>query len=173
MLDINHNIDIILMDIEMLGMNGIKATIKVKATYPQIKILVLTAFNGYENIFNVIKARAAGYLLKEITPSDLHQGIHEPLNGGAAMHPAKAFKTSKLLRNPQNFENKCDLEVKLSRREIKVLKQLSKGLSYSSIAQNLFISRSTVRKHIENIYTKLQVNNKLEAVEKARNNNLI
>jgi len=127
MLDIKHHIDIILMDIEISGMNEIEATIKVKATHPQIKILVLTVFDDNENIFNVIKAGADGYLLKETTPTDLHQGIHEKLNGGAAMHPSIAFKTLKLLRNPQNFETKCDLEGKLSGRKIEVLEQLSKG----------------------------------------------
>lgn len=169
----NHHIDLILMDIEMPGMNGIEATLLVKSLYPQIKILVLTVFDDDENIFNVIKAGADGYLLKEITPNELHQAIIETLNGGAAMHPSIAFKTLKLLRNPQNFKNKSALEVKLSPREIEVLEQLSKGLSYNVIAENLFLSPSTVRKHIENIYTKLQVHNKLEAVEKARNNNLI
>lgn len=89
------------------------------------------------------------------------------------MHPSIAFKTLKLLRNPQNFDAKCELEVKLSSREIEVLEQLSKGLTYNVIAQNLFLSPSTVRKHIENIYTKLQVHNKLEAIDKARSNNLI
>ena len=172
-LEENHHIDIILMDIEMPRMNGIEATLRVKSRYPQIKILVLTVFDDDENIFNVIKAGADGYLLKEITPDELYQAIQETLNGGAAMHPSIAFKTLKLLRNPQNFEEKCDLDVKLSSREIEVLEQLSKGLSYNLIAQNLFLSPSTVQKHIENIYTKLQVHNKLEAVEKARNNNLI
>ena len=172
-LEENHNIDIILMDIEMPGMNGIEATFQVKTKYPHIKILVLTVFDDDENIFNIIKAGADGYLLKEITPNELYQAIHETLNGGAAMHPSIAFKTLKLLRNPQDFENKCDLEFKLTSREIEVLEQLSKGLRYNIIAENLFLSPSTIRKHIENIYKKLQVHNKLEAVEKARNNNLI
>ena len=169
----NPNIDIILMDIEMPGMNGIEATFQVKTKHPHIKILVLTVFDDDENIFNIIKAGADGYLLKEITPNELNQAIEETLNGGAAMHPSIAFKTLKLLRNPQNFENKCDLEFKLSSREIEVLEQLSKGLSYNTIAENLCLSPSTIRKYIENIYKKLQVHNKLEAVEKARNNNLI
>lgn len=172
-LEENHIIDIILMDIEMPGMNGIEATFQVKNKYPNIKILVLTVFDDDENIFNIIKAGADGYLLKEITPNELYQAIHETLNGGAAMHPSIAFKTLKLLRNTQDFENKCDLEFKLTSREIEVLEQLSKGLSYNIIAENLFLSPSTIRKHIENIYKKLQVHNKLEAVEKARNNNLI
>lgn len=154
-LDINHNIDLILMDIEMPGMNGIDATIHIKSKYPHIKILVLTVFDDDENIFNVIKAGADGFLLKEITPTELHQGIQETLNGGTAMHPSIACKTLKSLRNPQNFETKCNLEVRLSPREIEVLEQLSKGLIYINIAENLFLSPSTVRKHIENIYIKL------------------
>lgn len=169
----NHNIDIILMDLEMPGMNGIQATFEIKSKYPQIKILVLTVFDDDENIFKVIKAGADGYLLKEITPNELYQGIQETLKGGAAMHPSIAFKTLKLLRNPRDFNNKPDLDIKLTPREIEVLEQLSKGLCSNVIATNLFLSPSTVRKHIENIYTKLQVHNKLEAVEKARNNNII
>jgi DNA-binding NarL/FixJ family response regulator len=72
-----------------------------------------------------------------------------------------------------NFEEKCQEEIKLTTREVEVLEQLSKGLNYNIIADNLFLSPSTVRKHIENIYNKLQVHNKLEAIQKAKNNNLI
>jgi len=170
----NHNIDLILMDIEMLEMNGIEATAAVKSKYPHIKIIMLTVFDNDENIFNAIKAGADGYLLKDVNPKELYDGIIETLNGGAAMNPSIAFKTLKLLRNPINFENKtAQEEIKLSPREIDVLEQLSKGLTYTVIAENLILSPSTIRRHIENIYTKLQVHNKLEAVQKARNNNLI
>lgn len=173
-LEENHNIDLILMDIEMPTMNGIEATLAVKARYPHIRILMLTVFDNDENIFNAIKAGADGYLLKEINAKQLHQGILETLNGGAAMHPSIAFKTLKLLRDPVDFgTTETQEEIKLSQREIEVLEQLSKGLNYLSIADNLILSPSTVRKHIENIYTKLQVHNKLEAVEKARNNKII
>jgi DNA-binding NarL/FixJ family response regulator len=112
-------------------------------------------------------------LLKEVNPKELHQGIIETLNGGAAMNPSIALKTLKLLRNPVNFEEKCQEEIKLTTREVEVLEQLSKGLNYNIIADNLFLSPSTVRKHIENIYNKLQVHNKLEAIQKAKSNNLI
>lgn len=173
-LEENHNIDLILMDIEMPNMNGIEATLAVKTKYPQIRILMLTVFDNDENIFNAIKAGADGYLLKEINPKQLQQGILETLNGGAAMHPSIAFKTLKLLRDPVEFgATEVQEEIKLSQREIEVLEQLSKGLNYLSIADNLILSPSTVRKHIENIYTKLQVHNKLEAVQKARTNKII
>jgi len=173
-LESNHNLNLILMDIEMPVMNGIEATEKIKQKYPHIKIIMLTVFDNDENIFNAIKAGADGYLLKEINAGDLHSGILETLNGGAAMNPSIALKTLKLLRNPFVAQDKKDLQdIKLTEREIDVLEQLSKGLSYNAIANNLMLSTGTIRKHIEHIYRKLQVHNKLEAVQKARRNNLI
>jgi DNA-binding NarL/FixJ family response regulator len=173
-LEKNHNIDLILMDIEMPKMNGIEATCLIKQKYPQIKIIMLTVFDNDENIFNAIKAGADGYLLKEVNPKDLHQGIVETMNGGATMTPSIAMKTLNLFRNPTAFENIPDKEeYNLTTREIEVLEQLSKGLKYNAIAENLFLSAGTIRKHVENIYAKLQVHNKLEAIQKAKNNKLI
>ena len=170
----NHNIYVILMDIDMPILNGIEATEIIKNKYPHIKVIMLTVFDNDENIFNAIKAGADGYLLKEVEPKTLYEGIIDTLNGGAAMNPSIALKTLKLLRNPIDLDNKKEEEIiKLSAREIDVLEQLSKGLNYINIAENLFLSPATVRKHIENIYTKLQVHNKLEAVQKAKKNNLI
>jgi len=170
----NKNIDLVLMDIEMPVMNGIEATFELKKRYPQIKIIMLTVFDNDENIFNAIKAGADGYLLKEVDPNTLYSGIQETLSGGAAMTPSIALKTLKLLRNPVDFDASLETEeIKLTHREVEVLEQLSKGLSYNVIAENLFLSPSTVRKHIENIYSKLQVHSKLEAVQKAKRNNLI
>lgn len=173
-LEKNHNVDLILMDIEMPKMNGIEAVEIVKNKYPQIKIIMLTVFDNDENIFKSIKAGADGYLLKEVNPKDLHQGIIETINGGATMTPSIAMKTLKLFRNPSAFESISDQEeYNLTPREIEVLEQLSKGLKYNAIAENLFLSTGTIRKHVENIYTKLQVHNKLEAIQKAKNNKLI
>ena len=173
-LEDNHNIDIILMDIEMPVLNGIETTEIVKQKYPHIKIIMLTVFDNDENIFNAIKAGADGYLLKEVNPKDLHDGIVETLKGGAAMNPSIAMKTLKLLRNPIQIQSQQDKEdITLTNRETEVLEQLSKGLSYNAIADNLILSTGTIRKHIENIYKKLQVHNKLEAVQKAKKNNLI
>ena len=173
-LDKNHNVDLILMDIEMPVMNGIEATQLVKQRYPQIKIIMLTVFDNDENIFKSIKAGADGYLLKEVNAEDVHQGIIETLNGGATMTPSIALKTLKLFRNPIDFDHATNQEeIQLTTREVEVLEQLSKGLKYQHIAENLFLSVGTIRKHVENIYTKLQVHNKLEAIQKAKNNNLI
>ncbi|MBO6632202.1 MAG: response regulator transcription factor [Psychroserpens sp.] len=161
-LEVNHNLDLILMDIEMPVLNGIESTEIVKNKYPHIKIIMLTTFDNDEHIFNAIKAGADGYLLKEINAKDLHDGIIDTLNGGAAMNPSIALKTLKLLRNPLSIENEKDKEIiKLSNRETEVLEHLSKGLNYVQIAENLILSTGTVRKHIENIYRKLKVNNKI------------
>ncbi len=173
-LEVNHNIDVILMDIQMPEMDGITATEIVKSKYPHIKIIMLTVFDDDENIFNAIKAGANGYLLKEIDAENLHKCILEVINGGAPMTPSIALKTLNLLRNPLIIDNCEEVEkIKLTNRETDILEHLSKGLNYNEIADNLIISPSTVRKHIENIYKKLQVHNKMEAVLIAQKHKLI
>jgi DNA-binding NarL/FixJ family response regulator len=168
----NSNVDVILMDIQMPEMDGIKATEIVKNKYPQIKVIMLTVVDDDSYVFDAIKAGANGYLLKEVNAENLYKSIEEVMNGGAPMTPSIALKTLNLLRNPI-IETTEKEEIKLSKRETEILIQLSKGLNYQEIAENLIISPSTVRKHIENIYKKLQVHNKLEAVMKAQKNNLI
>jgi DNA-binding NarL/FixJ family response regulator len=173
-IDEDHLIDLVLMDIEMPFLNGVEATEQIKKKYPQIKIVILTVFDNDENIFNAIKAGADGYLLKDVDPESLYKGIKDTLNGGAAMTPSIALRTLKLLRNPIDLKSIAEQEqVSLTNREAEVLEQLSNGLSYTKIADNLFLSPSTVRKHIENIYAKLQVHSKLEAIQKAKRINLI
>ena len=173
-LEKNHVFDLLLMDIEMPVMNGIQATEMIKNKYPQIKILILTVFENDENIFNAIKAGADGYLLKDAKPEKIYQSIIEILEGGAAMSPSIALKAMKLLNNSIDIENQKDKEtVLLSTRELEVLEQLSKGLKNQAIADNLFLSISTVKKHIENIYTKLQAHNRIEALQKAKQNKLL
>lgn len=174
-LEENHQIDVILMDIQMPVMDGIKATELVKNKYPQIKVIMLTVLDDDAYIFNAIKAGANGYLLKEINAENLHKSILEVTRGGAPMTPSIALKTLNLLRNPDiSFEKEEEIdEIKLTKRETEILIQLSKGLNYNSISENLVISPSTVRKHIENIYKKLQVHSKMEAVIKAQKRKLI
>lgn len=174
-LEENHNIDVILMDIQMPVMDGIKATEIVKNKHPQIKVIMLTVVDDDDCVFKAIKAGANGYLLKEINAENLYKSIIEVTKGGAPMTPSIALKTLNLLRNP-DFENTKTEEVsniKLTKRETEILTQLSKGLNYNDISDNLIISPSTVRKHIENIYKKLQVHSKMEAVMKAQKQNLI
>lgn len=173
-LEKSATVDLILMDIEMPVMNGIDATDEVKRLYPHIKVIILTVFDTDENIFRAIKAGADGYLLKEITPEELYKAIVDTMNGGASMTPSIALKTLRMFREPTNFEQlTSDPELKLTDREIKVLEQLATGIKYEQIASNLIVSTGTIRKHIDNIYAKLQVHNKLEAIQKAKNNKII
>ena len=173
-LESDHNIDVILMDIQMPEMNGIEATQKVKEKYPQIHIVMLTVFDDEENIFKSIQAGADGYLLKDENPQSLYDGIRDIMNGGAPMTASIALKAFKLLRNPLTAaQNETSKKYELTTRETEVLEQLSQGLNYNEIGANLFISPATVRKHNENIYRKLQVRNKLEAVNLAKKERLI
>lgn len=173
-LESNHNIDVVLMDIQMPEMDGIIATEIIKNKYPHIKVIMLTVFDDDENIFNAIKAGANGYLLKEIDAENLHKCILEVVDSGAPMTPSIALKTLNLLRNPlNNLTSNASENITLTERETEILEHLSKGLNYNQIADNLIISPSTVRKHIENIYKKLQVHNKMEAVLMAQKHKLI
>ncbi|WP_228063867.1 response regulator transcription factor [Flavobacterium proteolyticum] len=172
LLQVNNTLDVILMDIEMPILNGIEATREIKTKYPQIKIIINTVFDNDENIFNAIKAGADGYLLKDVDSEKLIEAIRDILKGGAVMTPSIAMKTLKLLKNPVDF-SKSEEVIQLSEREIEVLEQLSKGLKNKDIASNLNVSFFTVKKHIENIYRKLQAHNRIELIQKARENRLI
>lgn len=173
-LEENRMIDLILMDIEMPKQNGIETTALVKQKYPQIKIIVLTVFDDDENIFNAIQAGADGYLLKDTEPQTLYDAIIQTMEGGAVMTPSIALKTLNLLRSPLSSQTEVEEEaIKLTSREIEVLEQLSTGLPYTSIAENLIVSPATVRRHIENIYQKLQVHSKTEAIALAKKKRFI
>lgn len=173
MLEQDHNVDTILMDIEMPEMDGIAGTEIISQKYPQIKIIMLTVFDDEDKIFRSIQAGAKGYLLKDEPPAKIHEGILMIMEGGAPMSPTIAAKSLELLRNPRLAELSPVEEIRLSSRQIDVLEQLSNGLGYKEIAENLFISPATVRKHLENIYEKLHVHNKLEAVMKAQKQRII
>lgn len=166
--------DVILMDIEMPVMNGIAATAQISEKFPDIKIIMLTVFDDEDKIFKAIKSGASGYLLKDESVEKIVDGIDSVLNGGAPMSAAIASKTLKLLKQSSDIitEKPTD-DFNLSKREVEVLELLKEGFDYNQIADKLFISPFTVRKHIENIYKKLQVNNKMQAVQKATTNRII
>lgn len=165
--------DLLLMDIQMPEMDGIECTTELKKLYPHIKIIMLTTFDDDEKIFDAIMAGASGYLLKEESAEYLLQSIAETMVGGAAMSASIAMKVLKLVRQPIIKSDQIEkVDFDLTKREMEILEQLKGGLSYEQIATNLYISYGTVRKHIEHIYRKLQVSNKIEAVQKANNNRL-
>lgn len=165
-------IDIVLMDILMPELNGIETARQVKRQYPQMKVIMLTTFDDDEKIFESILAGASGYLLKDESAEKITAALQDAMEGGAVMSPAIALKTLNLIRNPLNTTVSQD-DFGLTKREFELLQQLKSGLRYDQVAANLCISIGTVQKHITNIYGKLQVNNKVEAVQKATLHRLI
>jgi DNA-binding NarL/FixJ family response regulator len=170
----DHALDIILMDINMPKMDGIAATEALKLLYPQLKVIMSTIFDEEEVLLRAIIAGANGYLLKDEKPARIHQAMEDVLNGGASMSAGIANKALSLIRAASpTLEATSGIDYKLTKRQVEILDQLSAGRSYQDISDNLTISPSTVRKHIENIYQRLQVHNKVEAVQLARKNRLI
>jgi DNA-binding NarL/FixJ family response regulator len=157
--------DVVLMDIEMPGINGIDAVQMIKEEYPEIKILMETIFDDDEKIFNSICAGAEGYILKHTSPAEIMEAIREIYEGGSPMTPSIANRVLKMVKQKPDTGNKETFD--LSAREKEILNCLVKGMSYKMVADTCFISIETVNVHIKNIYRKLQVHSKSEAVAKA------
>lgn len=166
----NSTPDVILMDVDMPLMNGIDATKLVKEAFPQVNILILTVFEDKEKLFSALQAGASGYLLKKSKIIEIIEAIHEIYQGGSPMTPAIARKVLEYFSIPKIIKN---VENNLSERELDILKCLVDGDSYKMIASNCYISMGTVRSHINNIYKKLHVNSKSEAVVKALKDKLV
>lgn len=148
------NIDVILMDIQMPKMNGVLTTKEITRLFPQIKVIMLTVLDSEQTIYEAVQAGAIGYLVKESSPQELYDSIHQTLAGGASMSPTIMAKAMRIIQNPDALSDDRP-DFGLSNRELDVLKQLSTGLNYNQIASNLIISPNTVRRHIENVYKKL------------------
>lgn len=172
-LEVDAHVDLVLMDIQMPVMNGIEATKELKQKYPQIKVVMSTVFDEDNYILEAIMAGANGYLLKDERPDKLMDAINEVMDGGAPMSSIVARKALNLIRYGKQEESTKSIDFNLTKRETEILEQLAAGLNYNQIAENLFISPGTVRKHIENIYQKLHVHNKVEAVQIAIKNRLV
>lgn len=172
-LEVDAHVDLVLMDIQMPVLDGIEATRVLKQKYPHIKVIMSTVFDEENYILEAIMAGANGYLLKDERPDKLIEAINEVMDGGAPMSSSVARKALNLIRYGSKEEEVAVLDFNLTKRETEILEQLSTGLNYNQIAENLFISPGTVRKHIENIYQKLHVHNKVEAVQLAIKNRLI
>lgn len=157
--------EVVFMDIDMPGMNGIEAVEAASAVYPDTRFLMLTVFDDEDKIFEAIKAGAVGYLLKEESAERLVQAIEEVVEyGGAPMSPRVARKSLQMLSN-QKAGKKGKEETQLSEREMQILHGLVDGKDYKQIAGDLYLSPQTVRTHISNIYKKLHVNNKAQAIK--------
>lgn len=158
------NPDILLMDIEMPGMSGIEAVKKIREVGSNVKILMLTVFEDNQSVFEALRHGANGYILKKTVASKLITQLREAYEGGA---PMTASIASQVLKMFTQFSNPVVDDYKLSEREKSVLHLLVDGNSYKMVASNMQISIDTVRSHIRNIYEKLHVNSKSEAVAKA------
>lgn len=156
--------DVVLMDIQMPGINGIEAVKMLHEKYPHLKIMMQTIFEDREKIFQSIYAGASGYILKNTSPSRFLEFIKETYEGGAPMSPTVAAKVLQMITQ---HDSPGVEDFNLSDREKEVLSFLVKGMSYRLIGETCFISIDTVRAHIRNIYEKLHVHSKAEAVATA------
>lgn len=156
--------DVVLMDIDMPGRDGIEGVRVVKETNPGISVLMHTVFDDDQKIFNSLAAGADGYMLKSATPLQLYEAIKDVSTGGSPMSPGVA---KKVLESFRSKENKDDERIDLSSREREVLHMLTQGFTYKRISMECGISIDTTRTHIKNIYAKLHVNCSNEAVAKA------
>ena len=156
--------DIVIMDINLPGMNGIECILQVKDKSPGTQFMMFTVYENDEKVFEALKAGASGYLLKNTGLIQLIESLKELYNGGSPMSANIARKLVTVFREKE--KNAISIGV-LSNRENEILQLLSKGLLYKEIADQLTISVSTVRQHIHHIYEKLHVQNRTEAINKA------
>ena len=156
--------NVVLVDIHLPGLSGIECVKKLKAECPEMQLIMCTSLEDPENIFNALQAGATGYLTKSTTPAMILEAITDVCNGGSPMSSQIARKVISFFQVRDERHNK-ELS-KLSLREQEILEYLSKGYRYKEIASLLFINIETVRKHIHNIYDKLQVNSRTDALNK-------
>jgi DNA-binding NarL/FixJ family response regulator len=158
------NPNVILMDIDMPGVNGIEGLKLIRKINAGVKILMLTVFDDNKNVFESLKAGANGYILKKTPPAKLLEYISEAASGGAPMTASIATQVLKMF---SDIHDPVYADYNLSEREKQVLQFLVNGYSYKMIAAEMFIAIDTVRSHIKKVYEKLHVNSKSEAVAKA------
>lgn len=168
--------EVVLMDIEMPVLNGIEAVRQGSILYGDVKFLMLTVFDDDEKIFEAIKAGASGYLLKDEKISVILTSIQQLMHyGAAAMSPRIARKALDMLSRAtvDNLPAAALNDFHLSEREREILRFLVDGLDYKNIAERIYVSPHTVRNHISNIYNKLHVSSKAQAIKMATKNNLV
>lgn len=168
---VKHDVpDVILSDIGLPGMSGIEGIKILKDQHPDLIVLVLTVYDDNEKIFDALCAGASGYLLKQTEPAELLRSVREAVGGGAPMSPEVAARVIKLFREVRPPE-KVDYD--LTPHELRLLKLLVEGYNYVTASEKLNISYNTIKFHVRNIYDKLQVHSKSEAVAIAMRDRLV
>ena len=166
----DRSADVILTDIGLPGMSGIEGTRILHQRSPEVPILALTVYDDDEKVFAALCAGASGYLLKTTPPAKLLEALEQAVNGGAPMSPEVALRVVRLFRD---FHPPEHAEYRLTPQELQLLKLLVEGHHYKTAAQALGITASTVSFHLKNIYAKLHVHSKTEAVSKALRERLV
>ncbi len=156
--------DVIVMDINLPGMSGIEATARARADHPRIEVVILSVHEDDDNLFRAICAGASGYITKPALPEQLTDAIEQAFGGGTPMSPHIARRVLALFKQ---HVPPPTADYQLTPRELEVLELLTQGDDYRLIAEKLFLSLFTVRAHIRNIYDKLHVHSKSQAVAKA------
>lgn len=165
--------DVVLMDIELPGINGIEATFELKRNHPNIDIIMFTVFEDDERIFDSIQVGATGYLLKDTPIDDVVNAIKEMKEGGSPISPSIARRVFDMMRNQKEKAETDEVPFDLSPAEIKILEQVIEGKTNKEIAEAVFLSPWTVKTHIKNIYKKMHVNSRAAAVRLALKRNIV
>jgi DNA-binding NarL/FixJ family response regulator len=166
--------DVVLMDIEMPGINGIEATGIIRSKFPEVKVLIQTVFNDSEKIFQALCAGASGYILKNDQPGKYLESISEVYNGGAPVSMAVGVKVLGFFSNKNVIlVTPTSEDFQLTNREKELLNLMIEGHNYKTIAEKTFISYDTVRTHVRHIYKKLHVACRNEAIMKAVQQGLV
>jgi DNA-binding NarL/FixJ family response regulator len=158
-----ENPDLVLMDLKMPILNGVEATRQIRLKYPNVKVLVLTTYDGDDWVFDAIKAGASGYLLKDTPRDELIKAVRGTVGGGTYLHPSIAGKVIEQVNSRQTQPSKL-ITGKLTDREVEVLTLMTRGLSNNDMAEKLFLSEGTVRNHVSAILSKLGVADRTQAV---------
>ena len=158
------DVDIVLMDIGLPGMDGIECMKILKPNMPKTQFMMCTVYDDDDHIFHALRSGASGYILKRTSPAQILESIRELYEGGSPMSSEIARRVVESMHTSKKHSKEVEL---LTNRESEILDYLAKGYLYKEIATELFISKETVKKHIHNIYDKLHVQNRTEALNKA------
>jgi DNA-binding NarL/FixJ family response regulator len=160
----SKEVDVVLMDINLPGMNGIDCILHLKDKMPHTQFMICTVYDDNDVIFNALESGATGYILKRTAPAQILEAIRELHNGGS---PISGEIARRIVSSIHNRKKRSETVAELTERENEILQLLAKGYLYKEIATRLFISMETVKSHIHNIYNKLHVQTRVEALNKA------